>query len=370
MEIGNGKDRGLVGQLLLWTMALAALRLSYLVLKPLVNTLLAAGFLAIVSRPIHRRALVLARGREGRAALLSTTAAALLIVLPMLAILGLLAMETVDVYNQASDFIQTGGVGRILGSETARDLRGRLERYAAALGIDPASLRGKGIQELQELSGQMVSLGRKVVSNVFRTVGLFFIFLFALFFFYRDGEAIHRYAVRIIPLPDHQSARLLRQFTDVTRASLLGSFGVAAIQGILGGAALAMVGYQGLFWGVIMVFSSLVPAVGAALVWAPASVVLFAGERWVAGTFLALWGILVVGTADNLARPFLMQRTGGLHPLLILVAILGGVQFFGMIGIILGPLVLTLTLTLLEMIGEDSPPADGPGEGSLATPGS
>jgi predicted PurR-regulated permease PerM len=157
----------------------------------------------------------------------------------------------------------------------------------------------------------------------------------------------------VSPLPEARTRALVDRFDDVAKASFIGTFGVAAVQGVLGGIAFAFVGYPAIFWGIMMAFFSLIPMVGTAIIWAPAGALLLIKGRWIAGLFMILWGTAVVGAADNMLRPILMKGKAGLHPLVIFLSVIGGIQFFGMLGIVFGPLVAATALTLVGMVGEE-----------------
>jgi predicted PurR-regulated permease PerM len=174
--------------------------------------------------------------------------------------------------------------------------------------------------------------------------------LYLLFFFLRDGHAVVERLVRILPLGDARERHLFNRFAEVVRATVKGTFVIAAVQGTIGGIAFALLGVRGaLLWGVVMALSSLLPVVGPALVWAPAAVLLMTTDRLIEGIVLVVVGVVLVGLADNLLRPILVGRDTRMPDYLVLLATLGGLALFGISGLVIGPLIAALFITLWEM---------------------
>ena len=149
------------------------------------------------------------------------------------------------------------------------------------------------------------------------------------------------------PLRDEQEERIIHIMKDVGRSVLLGSFLTALCQGLAGGIGLAIVGIPAFFWGSLMGFASLIPFVGMALIWVPAVGYLALMGRWKAALFLFLWCTLLVGMIDNFLRPFLMRGEGKMSPFYVFLAIIGGVTYFGLPGILYGPLILAFARVML-----------------------
>jgi len=163
---------------------------------------------------------------------------------------------------------------------------------------------------------------------------------YLLYFFLRDGTAIIDRLVQVLPLGDTRERALFARFAQVVRATVKGTFIIGAIQGFIGGVTFALLGIEGaVLWGVLMAFLSLLPAVGAALVWVPAAIMLFTREEFVSGGILVAVGVLVIGLADNLLRPLLVGRDTRMPDYLILLATLGGLGTFGVSGMVIGPTV-------------------------------
>lgn len=222
--------------------------------------------------------------------------------------------------------------------------------FAQRNGFEPESVR-------DSLSSAAVTSGQWIASNAVRagtgtlnfTLSLF-LMTYLLYFFLRDGTAIIDRLVQVLPLGDTRERALFARFAQVVRATVKGTFIIGAIQGFIGGVTFALLGIEGaVLWGVLMAFLSLLPAVGAALVWVPAAIMLFTREEFVSGGILVAVGVLVIGLADNLLRPLLVGRDTRMPDYLILLATLGGLGTFGVSGMVIGPLIAALFITVWEM---------------------
>jgi predicted PurR-regulated permease PerM len=178
-----------------------------------------------------------------------------------------------------------------------------------------------------------------------------------MFYLVRDGQAMVRAAKDLVPLQEERKVRLLERIRSVAKTVLLGNLLTGLCQGLAGGVGLAVVGLPGLFWGAVMAVASLIPIVGTALVWVPATGYLLLSGRWTAALFLAAWSVLLVGSIDNFLRPFLMSGPGALPPFYVFLAVLGGLQYFGLAGVLYGPLVLAFTAVVLYIYKEEFRPS-------------
>ncbi len=179
-----------------------------------------------------------------------------------------------------------------------------------------------------------------------------FIMLFTMFYFIISGEDYLKKILYYIPLSNEQEALLLDKFVRVTRATLKGTLIIGAVQGTIGGVAMWVAGVSNtLFWGVIMAVLSIIPALGPAIVWFPAGLILIVQGDIAAGAGLIIFGIVVVGNIDNLIRPSLVGKDAQLPDLMILFSTLGGLALFGVTGFILGPVIAALFMTSWEIYG-------------------
>jgi len=182
----------------------------------------------------------------------------------------------------------------------------------------------------------------------------FFVMLYLLFFLLRDGAGLSQSIARAIPLYERQTQRLLGQFVTVVRATVKGNIVIALIQGVLGGLAFWVLGLPApLLWGALMALLSLLPAVGAALVWIPVALYYLAtGSLWAAAGLTA-WGVLAIGLVDNVLRPILVGKDTNLPDYLVLVTTIGGIAVFGLNGFVIGPVIAALFLAAWDLFGAE-----------------
>lgn len=208
-------------------------------------------------------------------------------------------------------------------------------------------------QIVNQLSGFVVKSGSAITTGIVQFSLQTFIFTFTMFYFLIYGKSYLEKLLYYIPLETNQERILLNKFVVVTRATLKGTFVIGLVQGALGAGAMAIAGISNtLFWGVIMAVLSIIPAVGPAVVWFPASVFLILSGNYLAGIGLLLFGGIVIGNIDNFLRPRLVGKDTQLPDLMILFGTLGGLAMFGMPGLIIGPIIAALFTTIWEIYGE------------------
>ena len=207
----------------------------------------------------------------------------------------------------------------------------------------------------QFIAAQALAIGQNTVGLVVSS----FVMLYLLFFLLRDGDALARRIRDAAPLDNAQQNALFRRFTAVIRATVKGSIVVAIVQGALGGLIFWLLGIQGaLLWGAVMAVLSLLPAVGAGLVWLPVSLyLLFTGAIW-QGIVLIAFGALVISTVDNVLRPILVGGETKIPDYLVLIATLGGITIFGVNGLIIGPVIAAMFLAAWDLFSEQRTATD------------
>ncbi len=218
-----------------------------------------------------------------------------------------------------------------------------LERVASEL---RPKLTAAGPQIAQGLAAFVARAGQALLHV---GIGLFLVAI-ALYYFFLDGPRWRERVVRLVPLPAADTRMFFARFHRVSVAVLVGNLGTALAQALA-----ATLGYfifgapVPLIWGAATLFAALIPLVGPALVWAPVALVVALGHGWLRGGGLALYGLLIVSTVDNVVRPLLTKRGLQLHPLLVFIGVFGGMLAFGFVGLFVGPLVVALTVTVLDV---------------------
>ncbi len=313
-----------------------------------------AAVLAVLFRGIHTRLLGVCRGRATPASLLSIGAVVAFVVLPFALVAGAIARQGLLLYRgiAAGEINVQGPIDMLERSLPA--LAGSLSRY----GVDLDQLR-VSVQELAATAtGLVATYALGVGQDTLWVLVLFVLMLYLLFFFFRDGDRIVARVARVLPLGEERRTRLLLKFTEVVRATVKGNLIVAAAQGALLALLFWIVGIQtALFWGVVAAVLSLLPAVGASLVWVPGAIILLAtGQIWQG--LVVLLGGLAITAAENVLRPIVIGRDTKMPDYLILVSTLGGIMVFGLAGFVAGPVIAALFLVLWELFAEEYKRAD------------
>ncbi|RYF42886.1 MAG: AI-2E family transporter [Comamonadaceae bacterium] len=336
---------------LLWLLVASSAAFA-LILWPLAGAVLWAVFLAIVFAPIHRRLLLRVRGRGNVAALLTLGLIVLIVILPMAWLGASVVGEAGAMYQRVkAGEIQFGTYFQQAINALPTWLHGLLDRF----GLGELGLLQDKATALLTRSGQLITthvLG--IGQNTLDFVVAFFIMLYVLFFLLRDGASLTQSLARAIPLYERQTERLLGQFVTVVRATVKGNIVIALIQGMLGGLAFWVLGLPApLLWGALMAMLSLLPAVGAALVWVPVALYyLFTGSLWAAAGLTA-WGVLAIGLVDNVLRPILVGKDTNLPDYLVLVTTIGGIAVFGLNGFVIGPVIAALFLAAWQLFAAE-----------------
>jgi len=327
------------------------LLLAYLVFRvfrPFLVPLGWAGVLVVVFYPWHAR--LEKRWGQTRAAAVSTLGVTLILIVPALVLMTVFVREGVEAAR---------GIQRAVAE-------GHLPWVQRAWEWIAQRAPGEGLNDLPTLVRQsaerVAGLLASKLGVVLRNVGMFlfdlFVTLFALFYLFRDAGAIVGGMRRVLPFEEAHRDQMIAQAQKLIFASVTTSLAIAALQGLLGGIAFALVGLAApLFWGVVMAFFSLLPVVGAWVIWVPATMWLMATGNWGRGLALAAICAGVVGTVDNLLRPLLLSGRTRLNGLLVFISVLGGIIVFGMLGVVLGPIVVATAAGILEAYTRREKPA-------------
>jgi predicted PurR-regulated permease PerM len=333
----------------LLVLVLAATLLFALIIWPFFGAVCWAVFIAIVFWPLHQRFLRGSHGRPNMAAAASLTVILIIVILPLALIVASITQEaSVVVEKLRSGQIEIGTYFKQFVAALPAWLQGMLNRFGLA---DLNLLQQKAMTAIGNSGQQVTSRVLDVGQVTLDFVVAFFLMVYMLFFMFRDGDRLVRGIARAIPLQPQHTRQLLQQFAVVVRATVKGNIAVALVQGALGSAAFWVLGLPGaLLWGAVMAVLSLLPAVGAALVWGPVAAWYFLSGEPVKGIGLVIWGALVIGLVDNVLRPILVGKDTRMPDYLVLLATLGGIVVFGLNGFVIGPVIAAVFLVSWEML--------------------
>jgi predicted PurR-regulated permease PerM len=321
--------------------------LVFLIFQPFLVPLGWAGVLAVLFYGHYER--LARRWNRTRAAAVGTAGVTIILIVPALFLMLLFvreATQAIQALREGAAAAQFESVNRVW------------NRLAERLGDTETNLPAMVQRGAESVASFLAARLGTVVRNIAVFLFDLFVTLFALFFFFRDGEAILDFVRRTQPFDEGVWNRLLGQTHDLIQASVAVTALIAAVQGCLGGIAFAVVGIRSaVFWGVLMGFLSLLPVVGSWPVWVPAAAWLFATGHVMRGAVLVGICLGLVGTIDNFMRPYLISGHARLNALLVFISVLGGIAAFGLLGVVLGPIVVATAMSLLDVYRRPEPQA-------------
>ncbi|MDB5850969.1 MAG: family transporter, partial [Rhodoferax sp.] len=336
-----------------FVLVLVAVTLAFgWILWPFYGAVFWGVVMAILFSPMFRWSLKKFSSRRTLAALTTLLVFLVIVILPMTLITGMLVKEGNGLYLR----IQSGELnfGRLFGQIVAALpawVTNLLDRFGLGNLADLQNLISARLAAgSQALATQALSIGQ----NTFDFVVSFFIMLYLMFFLLRDGSSLTRRMRDAIPLDANTKRQLFTKFTTVVRATVKGNVLMAIAQGVLGGLAFWFLDIHAtVLWAVLMAFLSLLPAVGAALVWVPVAIYFLAtGAVW-QGVALTLWGVLVIGMVDNVLRPVLVGKDTKMPDYVVLISTLGGIGVFGLNGFVIGPVIAAMFMAVWDIFSNN-----------------
>ncbi len=325
-----------------------------LVLRPFWSAIFWATVVTVLFAPMQVRLLPRLGQRRTLTALITLLTLSVIVIIPVLALL--------------SAFIQQGAAFYAMIESRQIEPAQFIDQIVNALpfvpalmertGIDTDSIRGylassaTGISEI--IAQQALAIGRNTVNFTVKLV----LMLYLTFFLLRDGDRLLALMDAAVPLSETRKQLLFRKFVEVTRATVKGNLLVAMVQGALGGLIFWLLDIPApILWAVVMAFLSMIPAVGAALVWAPVALYLYATGAWFDASVLVAYGALIIGLADNVLRPILVGRDTKLPDYIVLFSTMGGIALLGINGFVIGPLIAAVFLAFWNIFIADINPA-------------
>lgn len=328
----------------------AAAVLCYRIAEPFINSMITAAALAVALLPLHR---ILERFLHSRtwAAIASTLLGVALIVIPLGFLAYSVSGEASGLYEHMKvRSAEQGGWGPFFTETIERPL----DAVSGVVPVSKENLRKEIVQRVGQVSGWLVTKTSSAVGGFASTAFNMGLAILILFFFLRDGNALLKHITGMLPLTLTQSDRLVRAVSQTIIANVHGVLAVALVQG-----SLLFLGFwmfhvtSPLLWAMLGAFFSMIPILGTGIVWVPVSLtLLFSGEKGL-GIGLAAWCLVIVGNSDNIVRPLVVGSRARQHPMMIFFAMIGGIRAFGLIGLLLGPIVLAIALATIALIREE-----------------
>jgi predicted PurR-regulated permease PerM len=310
--------------------------------------ILMAGLFAALTTPVFHWLTRHLGGNRYLAAAVNLVLLILVVMLPVGVLAGIFIGQAVDVGKSltpiAVDFVRE--------PESFVSWLHDLPYYHDVMAYEE-ELKNKIIASIEAAGGFLVGGLSQVAIGTANLLFMSLVFLYTFFFFQLDGHKVVHSILYYLPLEDRVERRLLTRFTLVTQAMIKGTLMIGMLQGALAGLAFAVAGVpHAVFWGTVMAVLSIVPGIGSAVIWLPASVILMVQGSVLAGLGLLLFCALIVGSIDNVLRPILVGKDTNMHELMIFFGTMGGLFTFGMAGLFIGPVIASLFLTIWEIYGE------------------
>ncbi len=326
--------------------------LYYLVniLEPFITVIFVAAVLAIAFNPLHNLLLRAFRGWGRTASIVSCILIVLIILIPIAVFIVFLTSEAFSTYEVIQLKINSGVFDRYLQWKDGGFFYDLKNMISPLVDVEHMDLKQNIVEIAKSLSTFLVSQTASFLKSISEIMLDLVVLLFCLFYFFKDGSALVKRFGQLSPLPSSYEDQLFYKIKDMVKAVVFGVFLTAILQGVVGGVGFMIAGISNpVFWATAIAFFSLVPVVGTAIIWIPASIILFILGDYYAGMFLFIWGSLVIGTVDNLARPYLIRGNTRTYPLMMFLVVMGGVVTLGLKGVVIGPLVLIVLMSFVHI---------------------
>ncbi|GBD39993.1 hypothetical protein HRbin37_02279 [bacterium HR37] len=324
--------------------------LFYQIIKPFIFSLFWAAIISLILYPVHERLTRFMRNRVGMSSLLMTLLSTLVLVVPVVIVLTTLAVEMFDAYQSLRDKLELVKLRSMI--EHLKELIPVtvLEEIEKRFNVGELKLEQVILTAVGTISRYIFDQVQQGAKNLTSIILSFIVMIFAMFFFFRDGRKLYEELKYLIPMTEEQKNRIFDRFYDILNAVILGIIATAAVQGFITGVIFWALGISfAVLGGVITFVFSLLPIGGSAFVWFPVGVYLLVSGEFLKGTVLLLLGGLVVSSVDNILKPLIIGGRVKLPTLFLFLSILGSVKAFGFSGIILGPVVLVVFLSFIEI---------------------
>lgn len=351
-------DKKVLITLLVYTLIILSSYLIILLLSPFLGSIVWASVLALTFYPLQKRLLKLLKGNKNLSAMISTTIVFLIIAIPLFFLGIIFASEAQDILSKIEDFLYNKNFSLTQLTEKNESIAKLIEKLKPY--INEEDIHKAAINIGKWVGGVILLASKKFTIGFFKGLFELFFTLILLFFSFRDGEVVVSTLWEILGLRDSDREKIKEVVKRIINAVLFGIIFACVAQGILGGIGFAIAGIPSpVFYGVLMTLAAFLPAVGTSLIWVPAVIYLFIVKHYGSAIFLLIWSIIVVSFIDNIIRPLYISGKAKISLPIIVLGVIGGLITLGFLGIILGPLILSLFLEGLRIYKEEILPQKG-----------
>jgi predicted PurR-regulated permease PerM len=313
----------------------------YLVFKPYLPEILIAAALVSIFYGLYEKLVRFLKGRRNIAAGIMCFFLVLVIIIPIVNLIIYSGQQSVQAYQNTAQFLNENDIETVLEDSYLSQLN--------VFGFDPASIEQFVTDTLKRSSNWLVDGATTLIAETTKFIFSLFMIILTMFFFFVDGKNMLKKLMCWSPLKNNYDMEIFRKFRSVSYTVFVSTFVTAAAQGVIGAIGFIIIGLPAFFAGILMGFLSLLPYIGSAFIYVPVGVyLLLIGEVW-KGIFLLAWGAIVIGNTDNILRGYMIKGKAQVNPIFIIFSILGGITLFGLWGVIIGPVIISIAVTVLHI---------------------
>lgn len=320
---------------------------SYFVFRPFLTEIFIAAILASIFYTPYLKLTKFLKGRRNIAALLMCLLLVVIIIIPTVRIIIYGGQQSVEAYSQAVNFFNRHSVDGVLQSSALPDkLFGVIE---VSHFFDDQSFQDIFLGVLKKSSNWLISGAASLLKGTTNFIISLLLIIITMFFFFVDGKKMLERLMYLSPLPNAYDREIFQKFRSVSYVTILSTFVTATAQGIVGAIGFAIVGFPAFLAGILVGLLSLLPYLGSMIFYVPVGIYyLLVGQVW-QGIFVFLWGAIVIGNIDNVIRAYMIKGKAQVNPIFVIFSILGGISLFGFWGVILGPLIIAIAVTIFHI---------------------
>lgn len=336
------------------TFLLCSLALLLSLFWAYLSAIVLALFIASVFYPLYARVKRLFKDREITSALFMTLFILLALIIPMFWFASTISNEALDFYNTTRDSVSLNKIQEALAGDSPFAQKIRKVGDMVGLEFSPETLQSLSASVGTKVGLFLANQGKAMASNLFSFLVHFFLMMMTIYYLFKDGIRLKDYFTRLLPVPEEQSEKVMKTFQEMGRAIFIGNGLAGIVQGILGGFGFYIFGINSPFlWGTVISFMAFLPVIGASIVFIPAAVILLLQGKTTAGLGFLAYNICYSSIIEYLIKPKLIGQEMRMNSLLVFIGIIGGIKLFGILGIIYGPLIITIFLTLAEIYRQE-----------------
>lgn len=334
-------NKNLLSKSFLLILLVSLLTACYFVFKSFIVEMIAATILVTMFFPAYAQLVNKLKGRKSIASFLMCFLVVLLVIVPLVNFIIYSAHKSNEAYTETVNFINNNDIEEVVANSVLNKLSFLNLDIEAFKDFATVLVKNVGIWFYEGASKLVLGTTGFMISMLW--------IIITMFFFFIDGSKMLEKVMHWTPLPNRYDKAIFAKFKDVSYSIIMSTFVTAIVQGLLGAIAFLIIGLPAFFAGVFMAIFSLIPYVGTAIVWLPTAIyMLITGRVW-EGVFMIIWGTVVIGLSDNVIKAYLIKDKAQVHPIFVIFSILGGISLFGFWGLVFGPLIISLTVTILHI---------------------